>query len=585
MNQPVAKRARLSFVKFRCKRGEWLSCKKVLMNQEAVMKMRLAHYLFRRLEECGASHTFGIPGDFALPLYAEQDEYGMRTIVCVHEPGCVYAADAYSRLRGLGVVLTTYGVGGLNMVNPVAMAYAEHSPVMIISGAPEITGRKDKTAFHHLVKDYGSQQRVYEEVTCATAALTKAETAAAEIDRVLDACLTYKLPGYIEIPRDMTALEIHVPETPSKCYTGPGVDFPALQEAVAEITGALEKAESPVLYTGVEIRRYGLVKAAIEFAENWQLPVISSVMGKASFPETHNNYCGVYMGDMGKAAPRECIEKADLVLAAGVIFSDVNTGFWTADIKRNCLIEMTDLDVKVSRHTYPGVPLASLLPALAETRPAQKKSWWSSVSGSREMRSATGNVLELRDAEKKDKLATGQLIAMLRKLEQKQFSFLADVGDAWFVGLELDADVFMAPGYYASMGFAVPGAVGAAIASPHLRPFVLVGDGAFQMTGNELSTLVANKLGAIVIILNNRYYKMLAALDGHREYYNLHNWDYVKYAESLGCWGIRAENEQELGHALEQALALDLPCVIEVVLDKEDHAPIMRRIKEYFAKK
>ena len=94
--------------------------------------MKLAHYLFQRLRHCGAEYSFGIPGDFALPLYSEQQKYGFKTIVCAHEPGCVYAADAYARIKGLGVVLTTFGVGGLNMINPVAMAYAEHSSVVII---------------------------------------------------------------------------------------------------------------------------------------------------------------------------------------------------------------------------------------------------------------------------------------------------------------------------------------------------------------------------------------------------------------------------------------------------------------------
>ncbi|MCP4341892.1 MAG: hypothetical protein GY799_24160 [Desulfobulbaceae bacterium] len=168
-------------------------------------------------------------------------------------------------------------------------------------------------------------------------------------------------------------------------------------------------------------------------------------------------------------------------------------------------------------------------------------------------------------------------------MDQSRFSFLADVGDAWFAGLEFNTDVFMAPGYYALMGFAVPGAIGAAIAAPELRPIVLVGDGAFQMTGNELSTLVANGLNAIVIVLNNGYFKMLAAMDGHRDYYNLNNWDYVKYAEALGCWGAYARSGLELSHALELALAASKPFVIEAVLQKEDHAPIMLRIKEFFA--
>lgn len=538
------------------------------------MKKKLAHYLFERLQQCGVEYTFGIPGDFALPLYASQAEYGLKTIVCTHEPSCVFAADGYSRLKGLGAVLTTYGVGGLNMINPVAMAYAELSPVIVISGAPALAGRRESPAFHHLVKDYGSQQRVFAEVTCATAVLNNVETAAGEIDRVLAACLSCKRPGYIEIPIDMTSVEIEIPETPVGSAGGPSTNFAALQEAAGEIVTAFERARCPVLYAGVGIRRHGLMEAVRAIAENWGLPVISSVMGKASFPESHPNHAGVYMGEMGDQEARELIESADLVLSVGVIFSDVNTGFWTARLTTERLVEMRELEVKISHHTYQQVPLEPLISHLATLRPEHKP-----------LAPITKRPAEVKEADADGRLDTAALIRALKQLDQTGFSFLADVGDAWFAGLELDADIFMAPGYYASMGFAVPGAVGAALAAPSLRPMVLVGDGAFQMTGSELSTLVANRLNGIVIVLNNGYYKMLSALDTHREYYNLNNWDYVQYAKALGCPGRQVRTAAELRQALAEALAADTPFLIEVPLDRDDHAPIMRRIRDYFGSK
>jgi indolepyruvate decarboxylase len=535
------------------------------------MKKKLAYYLFEHLQQCGAECTFGIPGDFALPLYAQQAEYGMKTVVCTHEPNCVFAADAYSRLKGLGAVLTTYGVGGLNMINPVAMAYAELSPIVIISGAPAIAGRKKDPAFHHLVKDYGSQQRIFEEVTCATTALTNISTAADEINRVIEACMTLKRPVYIEIPLDMPGVEIPISNSPGRCYTAPATNNAALQEAASEIVAAFELAERPVLYAGVGIRRHGLMDAIKKIAESWGLPVVSSVMGKGSFPESHANHAGIYMGAMGDEQAREIVENADLVLAAGVIFSDVNTGFWTAKIGTEKLVDMQDLEVKISHHTYTQVPLGPLFSHLATLQPKTKA--LQSITKKTTPSTATGSGAALD---------TAALIRGLKRLDQTRFSFLADVGDAWFAGLELDADIFMAPGYYASMGFAVPGAVGAAIAAPDLRPIVLVGDGAFQMTGNELSTLVANKLNPIVIVMNNGYYKMLSALDTHRDYYNLNNWDYVKFAEALGCPGERVTTEIEFSIALDHALLSTKPYLIEVTLHRDDHAPMMQRIRDYF---
>jgi indolepyruvate decarboxylase len=177
-------------------------------------------------------------------------------------------------------------------------------------------------------------------------------------------------------------------------------------------------------------------------------------------------------------------------------------------------------------------------------------------------------------------LSTDGLIAALRGIEQSRYSFLSDIGDAWFVGLELDADVFLAAGYYATMGFAVPGGVGAAVAEPDRRPFIIVGDGAFQMTGNELATLARLGVDATVLLLNNSNYKMLEVLDRPREYYHLESWDYVALARALGGNGERAATGAELRAALARAEAAKGPYLIEAILDPHDHAPIMRHLKD-----
>ncbi|WP_136799334.1 alpha-keto acid decarboxylase family protein [Desulfosediminicola ganghwensis] len=536
--------------------------------------MKLSHYLFSRLEQYGVRCTFGIPGDFALPLYAEQAAYGMQTVVCTHEPSCVFAADAYSRLKGFGAVLTTYSVGGLNMINPMAMAYAENSPVVVISGAPNVCGRKTEPSFHHLVKDYGSQHRIFKEVTCATAALNEAATAADEIDRVLTACLAEKRPGYLEIPIDMTSVEIPTPPKPSAPDQDRPVNTAAIIEAAGEISAALEKARRPVLYAGVGIRRHALMDAVRTISESWLLPVVSSVMGKGAFPESHPHFAGIYMGEMGSKLARETLEGADLILSVGVIYSDVNTGFWTAHLESSNILEIRDSEVRISHHIYPQLPIAPLMQLLASTRPDSARK-----PGVHLVKDKT---LVTVDIDESAPLNTAALIQCLKTIDQSKFSYLADVGDAWFAGLELNADIFMAPGYYASMGFAVPGALGAAMAAPDLRPLVLVGDGAFQMTGSELSTLVAQGHKPIVLVLNNGYYKMLAALDQHRDYYNLAHWDYVAYAEALGCPGVRVQTAAQLNRALHHACTIDGPYLIEAILSREDHAPMMRRIKEYF---
>ena len=346
---------------------------------------------------------------------------------------------------------------------------------------------------------------MYSEVTCATIAITRTETAVEEIDRVLTDIQKYKRPGYIEIPLDLTSIEIAVPKKTNSCPTFQSKNSVVLNEVADEIIRAFEKASHPILYVGLSVRRFSLVEKLVMIAEKWGLPVVSSVMGKASFPETHPNFVGVYMGKMGDKYAHEMLENADLVIATGVIFSDLNSGFWTSDVATEKLINIRNMEINVSHHSYEGVLITDLISHLATLTPPRKKL--------PQINKKTEKILTHSNS---SNLTVKQLIGVLRQTNNAQYCYIADVGDALFAGLELETNYFLAPGYYASMGFAVPGAIGAALARPDLRPIVLVGDGAFQMTGNELSTLALNKLNPIIIVLNNAYYKMLSAAETTR---------------------------------------------------------------------
>src|SRR4029077_1559417 len=213
--------------------------------------MNLTEYLFHRLRELGVGHTFGIPGDFVLPVYAVQEAVGMPTIVCAHEPGVGFAADAYARFRGLGVALVTYGPGALNTLNPIACAYAEQSPVLVISGGPEVALRRTELHLHHVIKTFESQLQIYREVTVDAAILDDPETAPATIDRVLRQVVESKRPGYLEIPRDRVAAPVADPVGPISRERGGEARealSDAIDEVVAEIGAMLSAARRPALY-------------------------------------------------------------------------------------------------------------------------------------------------------------------------------------------------------------------------------------------------------------------------------------------------------------------------------------------------
>src|SRR6266702_2819935 len=202
--------------------------------------MPLGEFLFEYLYRCGVRHSFGIPGDFALPTFAWLERSKIQSITMTHEPGAGFAADAYSRLNGIGLVCVTYCVGGLNVLNSIAGAFAEKSPVVVVSVAPGRKDREKDPLLHHKVKTFETQRRVYDEVTVASAVLLEEERAAGEIIRCVEACLKQKRPVYIEVPHDMVDREIPIVNIapPASEQSDPQTLAAALKETLTLIRAA-----------------------------------------------------------------------------------------------------------------------------------------------------------------------------------------------------------------------------------------------------------------------------------------------------------------------------------------------------------
>jgi len=548
--------------------------------------MNLTEYLFHRLRELGVGHTFGIPGDFVLPVYAVQESVGMPTIVCAHEPGVGFAADAYARLKGLGVALVTYGPGALNTLNPIACAYAEQSPLLVVSGGPEVALRRPELHLHHVVKTFESQLQIYREVTVDAAILDDPESAPATIDRVLRAVIRWKRPGYLEIPRDRVRAPVSGPV--GRLELDPKTDDSgslqgALEEAAAEIGAMLAAAKRPILYVGAGVRRHGLTDAVIRLAERHALPVVTDLLGKAAFPESHPQFVGIYLGALGDPLVRAMVDGSDCVLGIGVALTDLGTGFWTQRIDPKARVMIDPDSVQIRYHHYDGLPMARVVATLLERLAARPRA----VPRVDSEKTDDYPVMpEVQDVDLPQQPGTGvirvaEVIAALESLDQSKYSFVADVGDSWFISLELRFDVFVAAGYYSSMGFAVPAALGVGIAEPSRRPLAIVGDGAFQMTGTELATLVDQNLRAIILLLNNGGYGMLEAIDGPRSYYNRRNWDYPALARALGAEAERVSTAADLSAALRRAEAASGAYLIEALTAKDDLSPVMTRIRNH----
>jgi indolepyruvate decarboxylase len=278
--------------------------------------MPLGQFLFEYLYRRGVRHSFGIPGDFALPTFAWLEKSKIKSITMTHEPAAGFAADAYSRINGIGLVCVTYCVGGLNVLNAIAGAYAEKSPVVVVSGAPGRKDREKDPLLHHKVKTFETQRRIYDEVTVASTVLLDEQRAASEIVRCVEACLRHKRPVYIEVPHDIVDREIPItgilPAAPEKS------DPHTLGAALSETLSLIRAARRPVILAGVELARYRTARLVVRMAERMNIPIAADLLSKSAIPENHSLYLGVYGGAMSSDEHvRKYVESADLVLMLG----------------------------------------------------------------------------------------------------------------------------------------------------------------------------------------------------------------------------------------------------------------------------
>src|SRR5262245_61978883 len=250
----------------------------MLVSAEAMKNsLTIGQYLIQQLHAHGVRHVFGIPGDYVLGFYAQLAKSPIRIINTCDEQGAGFAADAYARVRGLGAVCITYCVGGLKVANTTAEAFAEKSPVVVISGAPGMKEREKNPLLHHKVREFDTQTKVFEQLTIASTVLSDPQTAFQEIDRVLHTALRYKRPVYIELPRDLVSVPGIAHYVPQELHEES--DPETLREALAEAVAMINAARKPVILADVEVHRFGLQNALLKLAERSNIPVAATILG------------------------------------------------------------------------------------------------------------------------------------------------------------------------------------------------------------------------------------------------------------------------------------------------------------------
>lgn len=540
--------------------------------------LSIGGYLIQRLRDYGIDDLFGIPGDYILSFYSELEKSPINVVGCTREDCAGFAADAYARINGMGAVCVTYCVGGLSVSNSIAGAYAEKSPVVVISGSPGLNERKGGALLHHMVRDFRTQIEVFEKFTIAGTELSDPLTAFSEIDRVLDACDRFKRPVYIELPRDM----VHVVPPVAHGYARPVFEdnVKATAEAVEETRELLAKAKKPVILAGVELHRFGLQDQLLQFAQACKIPIATTMLGKSVVSERHPLFIGLYGGAIGNADVTEFVEDSDLVLMLGAFLSDINLGVYSAKLDPGRCVYATSEELRISHHHYRHVGLKEYVEGL---NAANMKAVSREIPDSLVLKQTFDSGEQVNE---NDPLRTSRMMAMLNRRLDSEVIVVADVGDSLFAATELtihDRGEFLSPAYYTSMGFSIPAALGAATARPKHRVVVLVGDGAFQMTGQELSTLIASGHAPLIIVLDNHGYGTERYLHaGDWKYNEINPWNYCELLNVYGGGvGHQVCTEGEFAQALEVAWNdTSQPHMIQAKLLENDASETLKKLAE-----
>ncbi|MFM7192486.1 MAG: alpha-keto acid decarboxylase family protein [Microcystaceae cyanobacterium] len=526
--------------------------------------LTVGNYLCDRLAALNVHHVFGVPGDYVLGLMDVILNSPVGLVCTCNELNAGYAADAYARVRGMGAVCITYGVGGFSLINAVVGAYAERVPLVVISGAPSRAMRRSHLLLHHTTGDFNLQQAMMDKITVAAVSLSEPSQAASQIDQALAACLHHKRPVYIEIPADLVNQPYAEPIAPVTLESKL-TDTAALNEAVQEAVELLNRAERPIILAGVEFNRFDLEDKLMKLLEMTGYPIATTLLGKSCISEMHPQFIGNYVGAFSREYVRDRLESADCILCLGAIMSDMNLGVYTAKLDDNRLINANSEKVKIKHHFYQPIYLGDFLDGLLnqlEQKPRLP------------LQPASELLAELLTPQPGQKITNDYFYKRLNHFIDDHSIVISDTGDAIVATMDLvihkDAD-FIGQAFYLSIGYSIPACLGAAIADPQSRPLVIVGDGAFQMTAQELSTIIRHQLNPIIFLINNDGYTIERVI--HDNTYNdLQPWKYHQLPQVFGnCWSMEVRTEDELEIALLQAQQnRDFPSFIEVHLGRMD---------------
>ncbi|ESW06802.1 hypothetical protein PHAVU_010G078000 [Phaseolus vulgaris] len=538
----------------------------------------LGRHLARRLVQVGVTDVFSVPGDFNLTLLDHLiAEPQLTNVGCCNELNAGYAADGYARCRGVGACVVTFTVGGLSVINAIAGAYSENLPLICIVGGPNTNDFGTNRILHHTIglSDFSQELRCFQTVTCYQAVVNNIEDAHEMIDTAISTCLKESKPVYISI-------SCNLPGIPHPTFSREPVPFSlsprlsnkqGLEAAVEAAAEFLNKAVKPVMVGGPKLRVAKACEAFVELADACGYPFAVMPSAKGLVPEHHPHYIGTFWGAVSTAFCAEIVESADAYLFAGPIFNDYSSvGYSLLLKKEKAIIVQPDRVVISNGPAFGCVLMKDFLRELA------KRLQHNNTAYENYARIFVPDGKPLK-AEPREPLRVNVLFKHIQEMMSGDTAVIAETGDSWFNCQKLKLP--KGCGYefqmqYGSIGWSVGATLGYAQAVPQKRVISCIGDGSFQVTVQDISTMIRNEQKSIIFLINNGGYTIEVEI--HDGPYNvIKNWNYTGLVDAIHngegkCWTTKVTCEEELIEAIQIATGdkKDCLCFIEVIVHKDD---------------
>lgn len=537
-------------------------------------------YLLDRLAELGVTEVFGVPGDYQLEFLDHILAHPtLRWVGGANELNAGYAADGYGRLRGMAALVTTFGVGELSAANAIAGSYAEHVPVVHIVGAPSKDSQGARRIVHHTLGDGDFEHflRISREITCAQANLAPA-TATREIDRVLSEVREQKRPGYLLIATDVARFPTEPPAAPLPRYTG-GTSPRALAMFTAAAAEMIADHRLTVLADFL-VHRLDCVDELNALLAADTVAHATLMWGKSLVDESSPNYLGIYAGAASEDSVREAIEDAPVLVTAGVLFTDMVSGFFSQRIDPARTIDIGVNQSVVAGQVYAPLDMSAALDAV--TAILTERGITSPALPPHPTRPHT-------DPPGRDAALTQEVLwDRLSEALTPGNVVLADQGTSFYgmAGHRLASEVtFIGQPLWGSIGYALPAALGAGLAARDRRTVLLIGDGAAQLTIQELGAFGREGLSPVVVVVNNDGYTVERAIHGvTAEYNDIAGWRWTELPAALGvadALTFRVSTYGDLDDALRTAAATpDRMVFVEVMLGRMDIPPLLAELAQ-----